>query len=300
MIWDIYFGVDSPSSLLFQIQALERNPGQEELIFQDLVQFASQQGILLPFGRPGRQSLLEQSSDLPLNTVVIEGEQATDLLWEGIRTKVQRGIWTILANIPLSSDQNSNVLCYDRRKISLLNDLCLLYTEEEVWEGYKNYRRKQLDSFVVCDGSLKEIETEFPLPQNGDVPVEVVKFSKLCRAVEIMLAEDVVILQEGVFPETVPNLMFMQETYLKKLLRELQWACQSCISTPNSTERRFSSGFLDKTPGIRRGSDISIGHRGIKEINLVGCKHCFLALVGLETVVQSVLNHWLEPQGTGE
>ena len=313
-----------------QIQALERNPGQEESIFDDLVQFASHQGILLPFGRPERTGDSEQE-EIPLNSIVIENEQATDLLWEAIRSKLHKGIWTLLAKFPLC-DQDS-----EKRKINLLYDLCFLYPADEIWKGYKNYRRKLMDQYVRNEALLEGIETDLLIPSESKVPSEVVSFVKLCRATEIMIHEDALILQEGIFPEKVPSFEFIHGTYLVKITQELQSVCESCEISQKAQEQGFLNE-VERPSGTRRGSSVSVGkqseerplgsrrgssvssgkqseewpsgsRRGsfvssgkqadVKE-NLSSYKHCFTAMIALERLVQKVISQRSDGEGTGE
>lgn len=264
------------------IQALERNPGQEESIFDDLVQFASQQGILMPFGHPERSGITEQE-ELPLNTIVIENEQATDILWESIRSKLRKGFWTLLAKLPLS-DEHSELFC-DRRKINLLHNLCFLYPADEIWKGYMNYRRKLMDQYVRNESLLQDFETDL-ISSEQDVPGDVASFVKLCRAAEIMISEDAMMLQEGIFPVKVPNFEFIYDSYLVKITQELQSVCESC-SIKKKAEQGLLSG-VERPSGSRRGSSVLSDKQNNPKENLVAYKHCFTAMIALEQLVQGV------------
>lgn len=275
-----------------QIQALERNPGQEESIFDDLVQFASHQGILMPFGRPERNGDGQQE-ELPLNTIVIENERATDVLWEAIRSKLRKGIWALLAKFPLSDEQSK--LFSDQRKINLLYDLCFLYPADEIWIGYMNYRRKLMDQYVRNESLLEDIEIDLSLSKSN-APGDVVSFVKLCRASEIMIHEDTIILQEGIFPEKVPSFEFIHGSYLVRITRELHSVCESCGKV--GQEQGFLSE-VERPSGSRRGSSVSTGKQIDTKENLLVYKHCFTAMVALERLVQRVTSQRPDAEGTG-
>ena len=281
-----------------QIQALERNPGKEESIFEDLVQFASQQGILMPFGCPEKNGDGEQMAEVPLNTIVIEDEEATDVLWEAIRSKIRKGIWTHLANLPLS-DQRGEILCDQPTKIKLLCDLCFLYPAEDIWKGYENYRRKLMDQYITKEVLLQGIETDFAV--SAEVPSEVVSFVKLCRAVELMIYEDAMILQEGIFPTMVPSFEFIYESYLEKITQELQSVCQS-VDVNKKDGQEFLNETAQAGAGSRRGSSVSNRSTNVKQTdfkdNLLSHKHCFEAMVGLERLVNQVTSQRSEAEST--
>lgn len=277
-----------------KIQALERNPGKEESIFEDLVQFASQQGILMPFGQPDKRGDGEKLAEVPLNTIVIEDEQATDVLWEAIRSKIRKGIWTLLANLPLS-DQQSDRPCDEQTKIKLLHDLCFLYPADEIWKGYKNYRRKLMNQYISNKTLLQGIETDFVV--SSEVPSNVAAFVKLCRAVEVMIYEDAMILQEGIFPTMVPSFDFIHELYLGRITQELQ-----SVFHTFDVSKKDGQGFLNETAqasGSRRGSNVSYVKQTDSKDNLIAHKHCFEAMINLETLVYRVTSQRSENEGTG-
>lgn len=245
----------------------------------------------MPFGRPGDG---EQTAELPLNTIVIEDEQATDVLWEAIRRKLRKGMWTLLANLPLS-DQHSELLCDQRTKIKLLNDLCFLYPADEIWKGYKNYRRKLLDQYIANEALLQGLETDFPV--SSEVPSDVMSFVKLCRAAEVMIYEDATILQEGIFSATVPSFKFINEAYLGRITQELQSVCQAL-----DIDKKDEKGFLkesEQASGSRRGSNVSNVKQIDSKDSLLAHKHCFMAMVGLERLVYRVTSQRSDAEGTG-
>ena len=250
----------------------------------------------MPFGEPDKRGNGEELAEVPLNTIVIEDEQATDVLWEAIRSKIRKGIWTLLANlhVPLS-DQHSDRPCDEQTKIKLLQDLCFLYPPDEIWKGYKNYRRQLMDQYISNRALLQKIETDIVV--SSEVPNTVVPFAKLCRAVEVMIYEDAMILQEGIFPTMVPSFDFFHESYLEKITQELRSACQTF-----DVHKKDDQGFLNEmaqASGSRRGSNVShIKQTDLKD-NLIAHKHCFEAMVNLERLVHRVTSRRSENEGTG-
>lgn len=248
----------------------------------------------MPFGHPDKSGDGEQLAEVPLNTIVIEDEQATDVLWEAIRSKIRKGIWTLLANLPVS-DQQSDRPCDEQTKIKLLHDLCFLYPAEEIWKGYKNYRRKLMDQYITNRGLLQGIETDFTV--SSEVPSNVVSFVKLCQAVEVMIYEDAVILQEGIFPTMIPSFEFIHESYLEKITQELQSVCHTF-----DVNRKDDQGFsneMAQASGSRRGSSASHVKQTDSKVNLIAHKHCFEAMVDLERLVHRVISQRSENEGTG-
>ena len=248
----------------------------------------------MPFGQPDKRGDGEQLAEVPLNTIVIEDEQATDVLWEAIRSKIRKGIWTLLANLPLS-DQHSDRPCDEQTKIKLLHDLCFLYPPDEIWKGYKNYRRRLMDQYVSNRALLQGIETDVAV--SSEVPSNVASFVKLCLAVEVMIYEDAIILQEGIFPTMVPSFEFIQESYLGKITQELQSVCQTF--DVNKKDDQKSLNELVQASGSRRGSNVSHIKQADSKGNLIAHKHCFQAMVELERLVYRVTSQRSENEGTG-
>lgn len=287
----------------------------------------------MPFGRPVKAGDGEQEEQ-PLNTIIIESEQATDLLWEAIRSKLRKGMWTLLANLPLS-DEDNELIC-DQRKMNLLQNLCFLYPANEIWKGYKNYRRKQMDQYVRNESLLQCVKADHLSPSESEVPGDVVSFVKLCRVVELMIHEDAMILQEGIFPESVPSFEFIHGSYLVTITQELQVVCESCVVKKKSQEQgslsdverpsgsrrgshvlssklneerqsggrrgsNVSSGKLseEQESGSRRGSCVSTGKQSDTNENLLTYKLCFTAVLALERLVQIVTSQRPDTEGTG-
>ena len=248
----------------------------------------------MPFGQPDKRGDDEQLAEVPLNTIIIEDEQATDVLWEAIRSKIRKGIWTLLANLPLS-DQHSDRPCDEQTKIKLLHDLCFLYPPDEIWEGYKNYRRRLMNQYVSNRALLQGIETD--VAGSSEVPSNVASFVKLCRAVEVMIYEDATILQEGIFPTMVPSFEFIHESYLGKITQELQSVCKT-FDVNKKDDQGFSNELV-QAPGSRRGSNVSYIKQPDSKCNLIAHKHCFLAMVELEKLVYKVTSQRSENEGTG-
>lgn len=247
----------------------------------------------MPFGLLQKDGVSEQE-EVPLNTIVIENEQATDILWEAIRSKLRKGFWALLAKLPLF-DEHSEIFC-DERKINLLQDLCFLYPANEIWKGYKNYRRKLMDQYVRNEDLLQDIETDL-IPHEGNIPGNVVSFVKLCKAAEIMIHEDAIILQEGIFPDKVPSFDYIYDSYLVKITQELQSVCESCSS--NKKNEHASLSEVERPSGSRRGSSVLTVKQSDPKDNLLAHKYFFCAMVALEQLIQRVTTQRSEMEGTG-
>lgn len=259
----------------------------------------------MPFGAPEKNGDGDETSELPLNTIVIEDEQATDVLWEAIRRKIRKGMWTLLANLPLSN-QHNELNCDQQTKIKLLADLCFLYPAEDIWKGYQNYRKKLLDQYIASEALLEEVETD--LAMSSETPNDVRMFVKLCKASEIMIYEDTMILQEGIFSTTVPSVEFIHESYLLKITEELHSVCQAVYN--KEKEEQVLLNELGQASSYRRGSNVSFGSRrgstlsNVKKINsrdiLLAYKHCFMAVVHLERLVNKVTSQKDTEGGAGK
>lgn len=249
----------------------------------------------MPFGAPEKNGDGDETSELPLNTIVIEDEQATDVLWEAIRRKIRKGMWTLLANLPLSN-QHNELNCDQQTKIKLLADLCFLYPAEDIWKGYQNYRKKLLDQYITSEALLEEVETD--LAMSSETPNDVRMFVKLCKASEIMIYEDAMILQEGIFSTTVPSVEFIHESYLLRITEELHSVCQAVYN--KEKEEQVLLNELGQASSHRRGSTLS----NVKKINsrdiLLAYKHCFMAVVHLERLVNKVTSQKDTEGGAGK
>lgn len=268
----------------------------------------------MPFGHPKTTGSVEQEEQ-PLNTIVIESEQATDVLWEAIRSKLCKGMWALLAKFPLF-DSDNELFC-DQRKINLLWNLCFLYPADEIWKGYKNYRKKLLEQHARNETLLQDINTDL-IPSESEVPSDVVSFVKLCRAAEIMILEDAVILKEDIFPEKVPSFDFIHGSYLGRITLELQSVFESCVINKKSQEQRFLTdadrpsstrrGSLasiskqtdERQSGSRRGSCASVAKLRDAKENILSYKYCFTAMVALEGLVQKVTSLTSGSEGAGK
>ena len=74
------------------MQALERNPGQEEKIFDELTSFAADQGFILPPPETESSVVNIRQSTTSLNLVLSENEETTSALWARIRNMIGRGL----------------------------------------------------------------------------------------------------------------------------------------------------------------------------------------------------------------
>lgn len=262
----------------------------------------------MPFGHPERTDNDQEGQSL--NTIVIESKHATDVLWEAIRKKLHKGMWTLFSNLPLPV---SGTLC-DERKLSLLHNLCFLYPGEEIWKGYKNNRQKLMDQYVRDKSLLQNMKGGFVICSENELPGDALSFVKICKAAEIMILEDATILQEGLFSEKVSNFEFFHDLYLAKITEELHSVCESCgtntdkkcqdESLPSASRGSLVSlgrqSGEERQAGNRRGSYPSnVNHGDPKQI-LLTFSQCVSSVVALEILVDEVISQRSDVDGTGE
>ena len=108
-----------------QVQALERNPELEIKILDDLVEFSTEQCLILPAPQPEAKDDVTSSS-ASLNVVVCKNEENTSALWEKICKTIS---WALLLNIDKltltqNKEQASEVFM---KRVSLLEKMLILY-----------------------------------------------------------------------------------------------------------------------------------------------------------------------------
>lgn len=245
---------------------MERNPGQEEAILQDLLQFAHEQGVLLPYALPGKTQK-EMQSTAPINTIVSNDNHATSQLWETIRYKLCRGLWIAMGKLLLTTDSNSCLISHQQR-LDLVQNLCFLFPASEIWESYKQYRLQQIQRYITNAELLHTVKLDLPT----NTPKDVVALAKLGKAMEVMILEDVAMLEEEIFPKKLLALEFIQDSYLKKFTEELK-----CVLENHAMEENGSS--------VKTSSSSACAQHDILQVH----KQCYLSSVSLELLVQMVV-----------
>lgn len=262
----------------FQIQALERNPGHEEMILQDLVQFASEQGILLPEAH----SVEEQNSKPPGSSDHISDndDNTTSSLWEAIRQKLRRGLLSTMGKLPVSTKPEAILASYTKR-LDTLQKLSFLFPGESIWDGCKHQRHLQVEKLISQPESLRGLEVDFAMDIDG-VPGDAIMLAKLSKAIAVMIHEDYALIEEEFLPPKILTLEYIYETYLNKFMQELN----AVLEAHTGDIQEDTSDFLRLAISARRGSSIRRGSGlSIFGDNLKMYKYCYLASLSLELAV---------------
>lgn len=253
------------------------------MIFQDFVQFASEQGILLPAVSP----VEEEEKDGPPGVsdhISDDDGKATSSLWKAIRQKLRRGLFCSMSKLPISTNPEAVLSSYSKR-LEILQKLCFLFPGEVIWEGYKHQRSLQVEKLIALPESIRSLEVDFVVEIDG-VPGDAIMLAKLSKAIAIMIHEDYALIEEEFVPPKILTLEYIHETYLSKFTRELNMVLQSHTDDYQedahdplklATSARRSSSF-------RRGSGVSIFGNNLKMY-----KHCYLASLSLELAVLQLM-----------
>ncbi|XP_031571022.1 uncharacterized protein KIAA0825-like [Actinia tenebrosa] len=250
------------------IQALERNPGLEEAILHELVKFASEQGMILPFALMPSEKLHNQGSD------VNPDELETKILWEKIRNKFNAGLWKIMGSLKLQQDENLSLL-NEKRRQELIQRLLFLSPLDFVWENYLLFRRRMVENYSINPDLISGIETSLVM-QYKDAPANAIALAKLSRAIEMMITQDMKILEGNELRSKEMTFKVIYEIYLEKYMLELRSVLQLYREEKKSIAER-------------RGSSRSTSSMSIHGDDLIVYKLCFLATVSLEMMVIKVL-----------
>ncbi|XP_055885890.1 uncharacterized protein KIAA0825 homolog isoform X1 [Biomphalaria glabrata] len=192
--------------------SLEKNPGSEESILQEMLGLASEEGLLLPF-RCSPNSIISQSSS-SLNVQLDMGDQLIENKWFKLTKSIQKHIITELLQIPPLGQNLRSSWAVIERRLELVGGLRTLASDEDAWVTYRNVRSQQLE---ILFRSL--------LPDNDSENVNYKEFCCNCMTVADkiieMIEEDFSVLCTGVFKKIGGMYRILHDLYLEKYSDEM-------------------------------------------------------------------------------
>ncbi|EDO37214.1 predicted protein [Nematostella vectensis] len=254
------------------VQAIERNPGLEQAILQDLISFCTQQGIMLPYSLP----FTKPDPSKPGQSIATpEKLNSTSQLWDSIRSKLITGLWKAFNEPRLLSNNQPSKESHLHR-LELLQSLAFLYPVDSVWDDYMHYRWDLVEKYASNPELLTEMDISI-VAQYKDAPVNAIALAKFGRTLEIMIFEDMKVL-EVMFLEKVLEFKWIFEVYLERFTFELRSVLQAYRE-----EKR--------TIAERHGSSCSTSSMSIHGEDLLVYKVCFLVSLSLEMTVSKMLDY---------
>ncbi|KAK7115922.1 hypothetical protein V1264_001706 [Littorina saxatilis] len=197
------------------LQRLEKEPGCEEEVLQEVLTLASSEGLLLPL----RMSAIEAPdptivSSASLHGIMDPSDQIIEQRWNKLASQLKKYLSEQLSQLPLAppGGRCSNY-CLDRR-IELVESLRVLCSDENAWNKYKTLRIQQLEDIFA--NLMPEVEEE---------GVSHKDFAKKCGlladSVMAMIDEDFVVLTSGIFRKVTGVFKALHDLYLEKFSDEM-------------------------------------------------------------------------------
>ncbi|KAH9488353.1 hypothetical protein Btru_063709 [Bulinus truncatus] len=192
--------------------SLEKNPGSEESILQEMLGLASDEGLILPF-RCSPTAAISQSSS-SLNVHLDLGDQAIENKWFKLTQSIQKHIVSELLKIPSLGQNLRCSWAVIERRLELIGGLRTLASDEDAWIMYRNIRSQQLEQLF---NSL--------LPDNDSENVNYKEFCLNCETVADkiieMIEEDFSVLCTGIFKKIGGMYRILHDLYLEKYSDEM-------------------------------------------------------------------------------
>ncbi|XP_059169109.1 uncharacterized protein KIAA0825-like [Physella acuta] len=192
--------------------SLEKRPGTEESILQEILSLSSDEGLLLPL-RCSQLAAVSHSSS-SLNIQLDTGDQLIEGRWAKLIQSIQKHIVSELLKIPTLGQ---NVRCpwaVIERRLDLVGGLRSLATDDEAWVTYRNVRGQQLEQ--LFNSLLLDSDSEN------------VNYKELCCNCEAvadrimeMIEEDFSVLCTGVFKKLGGIYRILHDLYLEKYSDEM-------------------------------------------------------------------------------
>nr|XP_006811665.1 PREDICTED: uncharacterized protein KIAA0825-like [Saccoglossus kowalevskii] len=218
------------------LQTLDKYPGNEESIFQNLLMMSSQDGIAIPI----RAIPETTDSTVSINAVTHNSEEMNETLWDEIRLKFRRFFYEELQTFPLT--RNPDIVDVSQNKRwEYLQSLCILYPHKEVWKRYRSIRAQQLE--CIINNKLPRPETQ---EEEGEIKLQTITpaFQEVTEVIRGMISDDVEILMSGVFEDVVQAFPAIQELYLDRLSETIiyiidkvwiYWSKENAVGDGNKT-----------------------------------------------------------------
>ncbi|XP_077989085.1 uncharacterized protein KIAA0825-like [Glandiceps talaboti] len=193
------------------LQTLDKYPGCEETIFQNLLKLSSHEGIAIPIR--AISSALATESTMSINAVTNNTEEMNETVWDDIRLKLRRYFYEKLQMLPLTVNPEA-VDGNDCKRAEYLQSLCVLYPHEEVWKRYRSIRAQQLECILSDKLPKAEMEEE---PKEIKLEVITPAFKEVVEIMKSMIKDDFEVLMSEVFNNTVETFPAILELYLDRL-----------------------------------------------------------------------------------
>ncbi|BFZ00995.1 hypothetical protein BsWGS_04035 [Bradybaena similaris] len=192
--------------------SLDKNPGSEESILQEILRLGSDEGLILPLRSPSSSSISHSSSSL--NMQLDTTDQLIEGKWGKLSESIQKHIIAQLLKLPpLGQNQRWSWAVIERR-LDLVGGLRSLVSDDEAWLAYRGVRGQQLEQLF---SSL--------LPDTDSENVNYKEFCCNCSTVADhimqMLEEDFCLLSTGVFKKIGGMYHILHDMYLEKYSDEM-------------------------------------------------------------------------------
>ncbi|KAL4228091.1 hypothetical protein ACF0H5_013526 [Mactra antiquata] len=189
---------------------LDKVPGCEEAVFQDLLSLSSEQGLSLPLRTTAVDPV---ASTLSLNAVSDSSEVQIAQQWDQIALRLRKYFQDKLMSLPVSPCSPS-IDVFERRRLKYVQSLMTLQPVNDVWDRYQVIRRQQLEQ---CLSLL--------MPENESENLDILKLSENCtdvaRVIIQMMNEDFTVLNTGILKKTSSLFHAFRRTYLDKFSDEM-------------------------------------------------------------------------------
>ncbi|XP_064652487.1 uncharacterized protein KIAA0825-like isoform X2 [Lineus longissimus] len=231
------------------LSVLEKCPGSEETTLQSLLQLSSEEGIILPI----RSSTADQVTEsmMSINTVTDSSEQLNESLWGEICMRLRRSFIDGLNKLPINIQQTAINLDKDRR-LDYLQSLCSLYPSDDIWARYKGLRCQQVDR---CIGNLL-----MPHGRSLDLPTFADNFEELANVIIVMIDEDFIILNSGIFKRNVKPFQALHEIFQDKLSDEISAVMDNIIDELIITQNGSRQSYHAHSSGLMSNLKSGISH----------------------------------------
>ncbi|XP_022099674.1 uncharacterized protein KIAA0825 homolog [Acanthaster planci] len=208
------------------LQHLTQNPGCELATFSQLLYLSSHEGLGLPIRAPEPDHYRTSQSALSLNTVADSADEANDLLWEDIRSRLRRFFLDRLQRLPVDAVQRRGVDLHAGERVECLQSLCILYPVRKVWGSYQLLRSQQVMTLIQdvltpaqIDEAITEAAEPKPIPTLDQLAL---RLPKLVDCLEGMIEADFTVMLANVFDGQVEAGQALREIYLCSLSADLQ------------------------------------------------------------------------------
>ena len=218
-------------SFRVQKSVMDKNPGCEESMLQNLLKLSSMEGISLPI-RSSHSDHVTQST-MSINTVVDEVEQMNETLWFDICVRFRKYFIEKINQLPVGQPA-PRINIRSGKRLQYLQSLCALYPAEEIWPRYRSLRMHK----VLCclRGQYADQPSSphsgtgtnaSPPPRNpggndeASFESRVADFESGVQKLVIMIREDFELLNSGVLTKVISTFDALQEIYLESCSEEL-------------------------------------------------------------------------------